>query len=84
MQKFMYEYTIRKAPIETAKPSAMRQANFAKRSFAEKQLALNLAQFADANHDLDLGKDQVENLVGALIVSRISPEHSPPSPKHWR
>lgn len=68
MQKFMYEYTIRKAPIETAKPSAMRQANFAKRSFAEKQLALNLAQFADANHDLDLGKDQVENLVGALIA----------------
>ncbi|TKA83116.1 hypothetical protein B0A55_00907 [Friedmanniomyces simplex] len=50
----------------------MQQANFARRSFAEKQLALNLAQFAGANKDLDLGRDQVENLVGALIAEAPS------------
>lgn len=33
-------------------------------------MALNLAQFASENKDLDLGSDHVENLVGALIVSR--------------
>jgi hypothetical protein len=32
---------------------------------------LSLAQFANANPDLDLGGDCVENLVGALIVSLI-------------
>lgn len=35
-------------------------------------MALNLAQFAGANGDLNLGGDQVENLVGALIVSNYS------------
>ena len=60
-------------------PSALQQANFARRSFVEKQLALNLAQFAAANKDLDLGKDQVENLVGTLIVSLTRPlPRSPP------
>jgi len=53
----------------TARPSVMQQANFARRSFAEKQLALNLTQFASANKDLELGSDQVDNLLGALIVS---------------
>lgn len=48
---------------------ALERANFAKRPFNEKQLALNLAQFASSNNDLDLGSDQVENLVGTLIVS---------------
>jgi len=72
MQRLKCEHTNRTAHIDRAKPSALKQANFAKRSFAEKQLALNLAQFADANNDLDLGKDQVENLVGALIVSRTT------------
>ncbi|TKA72898.1 hypothetical protein B0A55_05346 [Friedmanniomyces simplex] len=56
----------------SAPPSAMQQASFARRSFAEKQLALNLAQFAGANKDLDLGRDQVENLVGALIAEAPS------------
>ncbi len=61
---------IRKRPrTRTAPPRIMQQANFARRSFAEKQLALNLAQFASANKDLELGSDQVDNLVGALIVS---------------
>lgn len=54
-------------------PSALEQANFAKRPFNEQQIALNLAQFASENKDLDLGNDQVENLVGALIVSPRRP-----------
>ena len=36
-------------------------------------MALNLAQFASANKDLDLGTDQMENLVGMLIVSFVPP-----------
>lgn len=56
-------------------PSALQQANFAKRPFNEKQLALNLAQFANDNKDLDLGRDQVENLVSMLIVSLLPPWH---------
>ncbi|TKA45541.1 hypothetical protein B0A54_04080 [Friedmanniomyces endolithicus] len=56
----------------TARPSVMQQANFARRSFAEKQLALNLTQFASANKDLELGSDQVDNLVGALIAEAPS------------
>ncbi|KAK1077113.1 hypothetical protein LTR33_008358 [Friedmanniomyces endolithicus] len=62
---------IHKRP-RTAPPSVMQQANFARRSFAEKQLALNLAQFASANKDLELGSDQVANLVGALIAEAPS------------
>ncbi|EME81013.1 uncharacterized protein MYCFIDRAFT_86431 [Pseudocercospora fijiensis CIRAD86] len=53
-------------------PSALEQANFAKRPFNEQQLALNLAQFASENKDLDLGSDQVENLVGTLIAEAPS------------
>lgn len=52
-------------------PKPMEQANFARRSFRERQTALQLAQFASAHDDLDLGSDQVENLVGTLIVSLI-------------
>ncbi|KAK0873885.1 hypothetical protein LTR87_011815 [Friedmanniomyces endolithicus] len=64
---------IRKRPrTRTAPPRIMQQANFARRSFAEKQLALNLAQFASANKDLELGSDQVDNLVGALIAEAPS------------
>jgi len=36
-------------------------------------MALNLAQFASENKDLSLGDDQVENLVGTLIVSCTTP-----------
>jgi hypothetical protein len=54
-------------------PSALDQANFARRSFRDKQMALNLAQFASENKDLDLGSDQVETLVGTLIVSCHNP-----------
>ncbi|KAK5168646.1 uncharacterized protein LTR77_005955 [Saxophila tyrrhenica] len=49
-------------------PGPLEQANFAKRSFRDKKMALNLAQFASENSDLTLGADQVANLVGALIA----------------
>ena len=64
------ERVFEKARIASAVPRQLDQANFARRSFREKKMALNLAQFANANKDLDLGSDQVENLVGTLIVSR--------------
>ena len=54
-------------------PSALEQANFARRPFNEKQLALQLTQFASDNKDFDLGSDRVENLVGTLIVSHSYP-----------
>ncbi|KAK4497902.1 hypothetical protein PRZ48_010557 [Zasmidium cellare] len=57
---------------ETPIPTALEQANFAKRPFNEQQLALNLAQFASDNQDLDLGGDQVQNLVGTLIAEAPS------------
>lgn len=50
-------------------PRQLDQANFAKRSFRDKQTALILAQFANENKDLAFGSDRVETLVGTLIVS---------------
>ncbi|KAH9828383.1 PHD-finger [Teratosphaeria destructans] len=60
----------KRARLAPAPPSALQQANFARRSFAEQQLALNLAQFAaaDGNKDLDLGKDKMNILLGTLIA----------------
>ncbi|EME42272.1 hypothetical protein DOTSEDRAFT_73191 [Dothistroma septosporum NZE10] len=55
-----------------AVPSALKQANFARRPFNEKQLALQLTQFASENKDFDLGSDRVENLVGTLIAEAPS------------
>lgn len=69
VQQLRSEHAFRKARIAAEAPRQLEQANFARRSFAEKQMALNLAQFASANKDIDLGSDQVENLVGMLIVS---------------
>jgi hypothetical protein len=69
VQQLRTESVYRKARIAAEAPRQLAQANFARRSFREKQMALNLAQFASANKDLDLGSDQVENLVGTLIVS---------------
>ena len=69
MQQLRSENAFRRARIAADAPRQLEQANFARRSFIEKQMALNLAQFASANKDLDLGSDQVENLVGTLIVS---------------
>ena len=42
---------------------------FDKRPFIEQRTAFNLAQFAQSNTDLNLSTDQVENLIGTLIVS---------------
>jgi hypothetical protein len=63
----------------TNSPGVLGQPNFTRRSIREQQTALSLAQFANANPDLDLGADRVENLVGALIVSPSlkSPGSSP-------
>ena len=68
VQQLRTENVYKKARIAAAAPSQLGQANFARRSFRDKQMALNLAQFASANQDLDLGSDQVENLVGTLIA----------------
>jgi hypothetical protein len=43
----------------------------------EQQLALNLAQFASEQNDIDLGRDKVTNLVGTLIVRVPFPMHIP-------
>lgn len=53
----------------TNAPSALSQVNFTRRSIREQQTAISLAQFANANADIGLNGDRVENLVGALIVS---------------
>lgn len=58
---------------EITAPSALEQANFSRRSFLEKQLALNLTQFGNVDKDLNLGRDQLENLLGMLIVSSPRP-----------
>jgi hypothetical protein len=63
-------------------PSPLEQANFAKRPMLEQQLALNLAQFASEQNDIDLGRDKVTNLVGTLIVRVSFPVHSP-TPFPW-
>lgn len=72
MQELRNERAYKRVRLAPTPPSALEQANFARRSFAEKQLALNLAQFASGNEDLVLGSDQVENLVGALIAEAPS------------
>lgn len=71
VQALRNEWVYKRARPVAKPPSALKQANFARRSFAEQQVALNLAQFATENKDISLGGDQVENLVGALIVSCI-------------
>ncbi|KAI5364150.1 Putative peptidase M24, Zinc finger, PHD-type, Zinc finger, FYVE/PHD-type, creatinase/aminopeptidase [Septoria linicola] len=61
-------YARRQMLNAATKPSLLKQANFAKRPFIEQQLALNLAQLAADNKELDLSEDQVENLIGVLIA----------------
>ncbi|KAK5124500.1 hypothetical protein LTR85_001717 [Meristemomyces frigidus] len=72
VQALRSERAFKMARLNTNPPSALQQANFSRRSFVEQQLALNLAQFANTNKDLDLGSDQVENLVGTLIAEAPS------------
>ena len=49
------------------------QEAFHKRPFADRQVALNLAQMAHSNEELSVSTDQIENLVSALIVSSLPP-----------
>ncbi|MCJ1340861.1 hypothetical protein MMC09_006157 [Bachmanniomyces sp. S44760] len=44
------------------------QEAFHKRPFADRQVALNLAQMAHSNEELSVSTDQIENLVSALIA----------------
>lgn len=55
-------------------------AAFSQRPIQDQQAAMHLAQFASQNNDLDLGVDQVQNLVGALIVSTRRPSTMPSTP----
>nr|POF15631.1 hypothetical protein CFP56_48825 [Quercus suber] len=69
-QRYQEKHAVQQPSVQLVlNAGVLDRANFAKRSFSEQQVALNLTQFATANQDLDLGRDQVENLVGALIVS---------------
>lgn len=43
--------------------------DFHKRSVIDQQAALNLAQFAQSNNDINLGGGEIENLLNILIVS---------------
>lgn len=45
------------------------KANFERRPFNERQVALNLAQLASGDTEMDLSVDQIENLTRTLIVS---------------
>ncbi|KAF2862281.1 hypothetical protein K470DRAFT_256244 [Piedraia hortae CBS 480.64] len=49
-------------------PGALEYANFARRSFAEQQVALNLTQLAADDNNLNLGKSDVEDLTATLIA----------------
>lgn len=66
---------LRAAAIRSAKAKAQRIADqklkdaFENRPFLDRQAALNLAHFSQANSDLNLGSSEVENLIGTLIVS---------------
>lgn len=79
VQAMRNNHAYRRARIAAQAPRQLQQANFARRSFQEKQLALNLAQFANANKDLGLGGDKVEDLLGTLIVSLSHALSLPPS-----
>ena len=68
VQQLRSSNVYKKARVAADAPRQLAQANFARRSFRDQQMALNLAQFANSNQDLDLGSDQVENLVGTLIA----------------
>ena len=69
MQEIRNEAAHRRARAAAAPPRQLEQANFARRSFRDKQTALILAQFASSNKDLDLDGDQIETLLATLIVS---------------
>ena len=61
------------AQAQAAPKQPLLQETFENHPFVECQAALNLTQFAQANADLNLSSDQIENLIGALIVRKLSP-----------
>lgn len=54
--------------LHVAAQLRVQQEAFHKRSLADQEAALNLAQFAQLNTDLNLSSDQVQNLIITLIV----------------
>lgn len=61
------------AQAQAAPKQPLLQETFENHPFVECQAALNLTQFAQANADLNLSSDQIENLIAALIVRKLSP-----------
>lgn len=61
------------AQTQAALKPPLLQETFENHPFVECQAALNLTQFAQANADLNLSSDQIENLIAALIVRKLSP-----------
>lgn len=61
------------AQAQAASKQPLLQETFENHPFVECQAALNLTQFAQANADLNLSSDQIENLIAALIVRKSSP-----------
>lgn len=55
-------------PETQSRPARLRQADFVRLSFLEQKTALSLVQMA-TDTGLDLRGDEVENLLGVLIVS---------------
>lgn len=60
------------AQAQAAPKQPLLQEAFENHRFVECQAALNLTQFAQANADLNLSSDQIENLIAALIVRKLS------------
>lgn len=59
------------AKAQAAPKQPLLQETFEKHPFVVCQAALNLTQFAQANPDLNLSSDQIENLIAALIVRKF-------------
>ncbi|KAI9751417.1 MAG: hypothetical protein M4579_006082 [Chaenotheca gracillima] len=56
----------------TSEPPAPQTSTLEKRSLIDQKAALNLAQFAQANSDLNLSSDAVDNLINMLIAEAPS------------
>ncbi|KAI9845227.1 MAG: hypothetical protein M1837_004982 [Sclerophora amabilis] len=53
---------------EVSEARVRQREELEKRSFIDQKAALNLAQFSQANSDLNLGVDEVDNLITTLIA----------------
>lgn len=59
------------AQAHTVPKQPLLQETFENHPFMVCQAALNLAQFAQVNPDLNISSDQIENLIAALIVRKF-------------